>query len=882
MADLSQYSDEQLQGMLNSAPQSSGNDLSKYSSEQLMQMLNSQAPANEQPVMKNNPGNHPTYSAPRYNNNPITALAKGIGTGINSIGDEATGLANRIPGTNPKMIENIKNNIPASVFPAASFGRLVSPMLNNIPNAMPGTAASVAQGVGQTATESLPAVGMSTLMGGPLGFSAANGLKDFSQNKSALDTGIDMAKGAAMGKGLELAGSAGASLLNPLTRFGASKAVINTAGSMLGGGVAGAAVSGGDPSAVIQGAGLGAAFPRNPLQASDFNPLSKSNYVTQEQLNDEISKQGDVYRKILNPTAGEIKGLAKTGKNVDDAMELAAKHGLVINKDAGNKLDTESARGQLQDHIEALDDQLDNALQSNNEERFDLKDIARKAKSNYRANTINDLEYKNGAKHIDDQIDAAIESNGPVVDGPTLNTIKRGMWKTSYNQGIPNAQDAARSVGVATKNALENAYPDDENIKGINKEMGDNLTLDNILQKAHGRIIDRGKLGKYVSEGFGGLTGAAIGAAVPIPGLHELAIGGGAAAGAKLGASANAWQTDPARITGNWANRLKNINVTDAIGKPSSKGSAENPDVLKSYNARTMPMNGPIGLPNNAPFGGKYGPLEENQIIDSLSGPNKGALPSPKDVPYNPNQHVVLGKGAIKTPYTQGQETIVPPNLNSPLGLPFIKQPVAPRYYPARYPSPDPTVNAQGYPLIHNPLQMPGPKVTETAGALGNEVGPQPKPSPNSGAGIKALGLAGAIGLGSMFNPLNAQAAQKTPHNMIDMNKIHQIESSGNPMAFNSHSQARGLGQITPIVLRDWNNMHPNDQHTSKELFDADTNTKIGDWYMNRRIPQLLTRKGLPDTTTNRLVAYNAGISRVGKSLPKETQDYLRKYNQGE
>ena len=47
----------------------------------------------------------------------------------------------------------------------------------------------------------------------------------------------------------------------------------------------------------------------------------------------------------------------------------------------------------------------------------------------------------------------------------------------------------------------------------------------------------------------------------------------------------------------------------------------------------------------------------------------------------------------------------------------------------------------------------------------------------------------------------------------VDMDNIYRIESSHNPKAYNSGSKAKGLGQITPIVLKEWNNYHPNDKH---------------------------------------------------------------------
>ena len=116
----------------------------------------------------------------------------------------------------------------------------------------------------------------------------------------------------------------------------------------------------------------------------------------------------------------------------------------------------------------------------------------------------------------------------------------------------------------------------------------------------------------------------------------------------------------------------------------------------------------------------------------------------------------------------------------------------------------------------------------------------------------------------------------------IDMQKIRMIESSGNPRAYNKYSHARGLYQITPIVLTEWNNFHPSDKHTLEQLFSSRINSKIAHWYMNHRIPQMLKYYGIEDTVENRLISYNAGISYVvgnGKVLPSETVNYIRKYH---
>lgn len=112
----------------------------------------------------------------------------------------------------------------------------------------------------------------------------------------------------------------------------------------------------------------------------------------------------------------------------------------------------------------------------------------------------------------------------------------------------------------------------------------------------------------------------------------------------------------------------------------------------------------------------------------------------------------------------------------------------------------------------------------------------------------------------------------------IDMAKISLIESSGNPLAHRKSDDSRGLFQITPICLKEYNNFHPKAGYSMEDLWNTSISKKIADWYMNVRIPQLLRHYGHPDTVPNRIIAYNAGIKRVGNKLPKTTIAYLKKY----
>lgn len=107
-----------------------------------------------------------------------------------------------------------------------------------------------------------------------------------------------------------------------------------------------------------------------------------------------------------------------------------------------------------------------------------------------------------------------------------------------------------------------------------------------------------------------------------------------------------------------------------------------------------------------------------------------------------------------------------------------------------------------------------------------------------------------------------AKAVARLPEPVValDMPSIYMVECSGNPKAYNTKSKALGLGQITPIVVQDWNNMNPRQQLQHAQMADPVLNQQMSTWYANKRAPQLLRHYGVPDTVDNRLIAYNAGI----------------------
>ena len=114
----------------------------------------------------------------------------------------------------------------------------------------------------------------------------------------------------------------------------------------------------------------------------------------------------------------------------------------------------------------------------------------------------------------------------------------------------------------------------------------------------------------------------------------------------------------------------------------------------------------------------------------------------------------------------------------------------------------------------------------------------------------------------------------------VDLAIIQHIESNGNVYAYNKASEARGLYQITPICLKEYNNYHKDATISLKGLYEPIQAYKVAYWYLNIRIPQLLKHYHKEVNLNNILIAYNAGIRAVIKGyMPKETRDYIRKYN---
>lgn len=121
----------------------------------------------------------------------------------------------------------------------------------------------------------------------------------------------------------------------------------------------------------------------------------------------------------------------------------------------------------------------------------------------------------------------------------------------------------------------------------------------------------------------------------------------------------------------------------------------------------------------------------------------------------------------------------------------------------------------------------------------------------------------------------------------IDIDKIIQIESSGNPDAYNSRSGCIGLMQINPkAALLDYNYYHGK-KYFAQDLYNPQINVLIGQWYLSHRIPTMLKHYEIPITIETIIASYNWGIGHVRRwhdrgmvfaELPPETQNYIKKY----
>lgn len=314
-------------------------------------------------------------------------------------------------------------------------------------------------------------------------------------------------EGAKAGATFAVGGKLGATAAQPLRALTRQATRL---GSAAGGAAAGAALApkGEKVAAGLLGGAFGARHPAQPIGGKTSTALRK--------------KATQIYREVLRPSQPETRKLSKQGKNIDKFYELAAKENLSINATADKKLDTAEARKGVQDKVSVLSEKLNKILGKDTVQRFNLNELRKSAKAGAKSKIKNALELEKAETQIDAEIDAEIGRKGrALITASELNQVKQGMWSKSFNILEPNSKVTSRKIGTIAKNMIEKAFPQ-ENIKGINAEQGDLLTLHTLLTGAEGRVIQGGRLGELFARstgaGVGAIAGSTLGTSIPLVG----------------------------------------------------------------------------------------------------------------------------------------------------------------------------------------------------------------------------------------------------------------------------------------------------------------------------------------------------------------------------
>lgn len=470
--------------------------------------------------------------------------------------------------------------------------------------------------------------------------------------------------------GINLAAKAAPKYILP-----AAKALQGTVGQKIATGAIGGAIGGAslaaenlDPKTQAAQVGIGAvtggAFPVAAKPVEKFlSPLA-------QKTADLVKKNAKVYRNVLNPGKDIIQKVeVKSGKKIDDFMELAADENLILNQTAEGKLDTKAAVTALKDRKVELNAQLESALQSDPSKGFNLREIGERAKANLRKHTRNASELKTALESVDNQIADEIALHGETVDGITANRIKGGMWDVSYSPLEPNKNKISRQIGFAIKDAIEQAYPD-QAIKETNKRLGDFVTLESILKKSDGNVVQRGRIGNYVGNIVGMGVGGALGSAVS-PGVGTAV---GSAGGAALGGAASKFLANPERIT---KGLPKDVSKFQKIG--SAVGDTLRKKVVVGEPVdRNMPFRGQATEAEIMPEALQGIGFEKQKQIGTPIGSRKALpnLPAEKSGARNVSSQPIQIPSRVRgaNSYSEGVDVIPLKGKDIPKDVPIVKK----------------------------------------------------------------------------------------------------------------------------------------------------------------------------------------------------------------
>lgn len=392
-------------------------------------------------VVQENPGSHPTYGAPEFNQNPFLAFGKGVYEGGSKLAKTVDNLRMKAPGQEP-----LGPTVPNPMFN----------MFREAKSSMPGTVAGVSQDIGKGLVESAPTIAAGSF--GPLGMGAVGAVQAYGNNE---DPAHAFLQNALLGKAWQVAGGLGSkAFIETASKLGipadvASREFLKRAGSSVGAGLTSAATSGGNPSDIATGAAFGAFNPSEPFKKTDIIPEKIGNPLAYSMMKGYMLPWAKDFKYNHDPVKGWLdEGL--TANNIDDAAQQAAQRKTEIGQQIKQSYTNSSQSGQTSDYSKALD-----PLQAK------IAELNKNPKSN--ASTIQRLQ------NAHDDLSATLQKNPNMTPSEAfdfkdqINQLTKWTGNPGDDKPINAAlQDSYRNV----RDTLNNQVPE---LKDFNERYG-NLT----------------------------------------------------------------------------------------------------------------------------------------------------------------------------------------------------------------------------------------------------------------------------------------------------------------------------------------------------------------------------------------------------------------------
>jgi len=253
-----------------------------------------------------------------------------------------------------------------------------------------------------------------------------------------------------------------------------------------------------------------------PIVAKGFRGVRKFANVAELE-----TKLANGYRKILNPTARQVKVDSRFGKNSFDflAQELPD---VKLNVDSNGKLDLQDALDMAKQKY-AAEASAYKPIIKNSGKYTSVDDFVRDAK-NVARKEFDGTDLDKALAQIDNEVESYLSKTPQEVrvtaDGKRYVTLDRAddiksySWARGKGWLTPEAElwsDTNNLIGHAIKDAIERELPDAP-VKAMNKRLGSWKNLIDMLEKRQGNVTGTGgKLSKYIIRSVGTSVGAGIG-----------------------------------------------------------------------------------------------------------------------------------------------------------------------------------------------------------------------------------------------------------------------------------------------------------------------------------------------------------------------------------